>query len=461
MEEAERQILFISNESAQTMKSFADQLLPRQNIRSFRFREGALVDALRRSSAATTVIDLSNTDEYVLEVIGQAQKINPSAPLICLSPRLPAAQAWISRDGSFFFLPTQIAGVPLPPILQRAPTPPSISFRGEFQAESLIEIVQVLLIAGVSGRLAVWRRWSRGELLVHNGAVVHAELGERRGRAAVLSLLEWPRGTFRLHIGRVPAAPLQISLSDPLFRLRPFGSSALPARAEVHELHPADEIPTEGVLPASTALTVPESDLDVQPEGTMIAPSFPPAAGDSDLSPWPASGPTPEPAPDELPTAEDPQSLESSLDQAWLQINAADLLNETEQKERTMAVTSSTMKDALSKLEQNVEGFVGAAVADSESGMCMSAIGGAGVLNIEVAAAGNTEVVRAKRKIMKTLNLRDEIEDILISLGKQYHLIRLLRARPTIFIYLAVDRMRANLAMARYALTEAEREIGV
>lgn len=126
-----------------------------------------------------------------------------------------------------------------------------------------------------------------------------------------------------------------------------------------------------------------------------------------------------------------------------------------------MAVTSSTVKESLAKLEQTVEGFIGAAVADSDSGMCLGWAGGAGIMNVEVAAAGNTEVVRAKRKIMKTLNLRDEIEDLLISLGKQYHLIRPLRARPSIFIYLAVDRTRANLAMARFALMDAERDIGV
>ena len=147
-------------------------------------------------------------------------------------------------------------------------------------------------------------------------------------------------------------------------------------------------------------------------------------------------------------------------EQAWLQIDAANTFDEVEEEE-PMAVTSSTVKESLAKLEQSVEGFIGAAVADSDSGMCLGWTGGSGIINIEVAAAGNTEVVRAKRKIMKTLNLRDEIDDILISLGKQYHLLRPLRARPSIFIYLAVDRTRANLAMARFALIDAEREIGV
>lgn len=125
-----------------------------------------------------------------------------------------------------------------------------------------------------------------------------------------------------------------------------------------------------------------------------------------------------------------------------------------------MAVTAQSVKEVLARLELTVDGFIGAAIADSDSGMCLGSTGGGSVMNMEVAAAGNTEVVRAKRKAMKALNIRDEIEDILISLSKQYHVIRPLRARPSIFIYIAVDRQRANLAMTRYALADAERDIG-
>lgn len=123
-----------------------------------------------------------------------------------------------------------------------------------------------------------------------------------------------------------------------------------------------------------------------------------------------------------------------------------------------MALTSNNIKENLSKLE-SIEGFVGAALSDSDSGMCIGFLGGAGVINLEVAAAANTEVVRSKRKAMKALNLRDDIEDILISLGKQYHLIRPVRSRPSLFYYLVLDRQRSNLAMARYTLAETEREL--
>ena len=65
------------------------------------------------------------------------------------------------------------------------------------------------------------------------------------------------------------------------------------------------------------------------------------------------------------------------------------------------------------------------------------------MLNLEVAAAGNSEVVKAKRKAMRALGLKDDIENFLISLGKQYHLLRPLRGRPGVFMYVALERSRA------------------
>jgi hypothetical protein len=121
--------------------------------------------------------------------------------------------------------------------------------------------------------------------------------------------------------------------------------------------------------------------------------------------------------------------------------------------------TPMNIKDSLSRLNQ-IDGFIGAALVDGESGMLLGQEGG-GTMNLEVAAAGNTEVVKAKRKTMSNLGLKDGIEDILISLAKQYHMIRPLRTRPTLFFYVALDRQRANLAMARIALADVEKDLQV
>jgi hypothetical protein len=117
----------------------------------------------------------------------------------------------------------------------------------------------------------------------------------------------------------------------------------------------------------------------------------------------------------------------------------------------------TTAKESLPKLME-IDGCLGACIVDSNSGMTLGAIGGSGV-DLEAAAAGNTEVVRAKRKTMKTLNLNDAIEDMLITLGKAYHIIRPLSSNDALFIYIVLDKTKSNLAMARHTLRGIEKDL--
>ena len=124
-----------------------------------------------------------------------------------------------------------------------------------------------------------------------------------------------------------------------------------------------------------------------------------------------------------------------------------------------MANTESALKEAITV----IDGALGAALVDYSSGMALGTVGGGKDLDLSVAAAGNTDVVRAKVRTMEQLGLKDAIEDILITLGTQYHLIRLMKGRGAngLFLYLALDKDRANLAMARHQLKKIEAELEV
>lgn len=122
------------------------------------------------------------------------------------------------------------------------------------------------------------------------------------------------------------------------------------------------------------------------------------------------------------------------------------------------ATMSTNLKQSMTTA-MTIDGALAAALVDFRSGMCLAQAGGG--LNLELAAAGNTQVVRAKLQTMESLGLRKGIEDILITLSDQYHLIRLVPNNAGLFLYLVLDKNKGNLALARYKLTEIERSLQV
>ena len=109
-----------------------------------------------------------------------------------------------------------------------------------------------------------------------------------------------------------------------------------------------------------------------------------------------------------------------------------------------------------------INGAIGAALVDYTSGMTLGTAGGTGI-NLDIAAAGNTEVVRAKQAVMKELGIKGGIEDILITLDKQLHPIRMMDSDrgDGLFLYLALNKDQANLAMARHQLGAIEKQLAV
>jgi len=121
-----------------------------------------------------------------------------------------------------------------------------------------------------------------------------------------------------------------------------------------------------------------------------------------------------------------------------------------------MASISKTLEEAM-----KIDGAIAAALADWESGLCLGTAGGGARLNIEVAAAGNCQVVKAKMATMAELGIKGSIHDILITLEDQVHLIRPLRRDENLFLYLAIDKVKGNLGMARHRLQKLESELNL
>ncbi|WP_225899684.1 hypothetical protein [Croceicoccus gelatinilyticus] len=117
------------------------------------------------------------------------------------------------------------------------------------------------------------------------------------------------------------------------------------------------------------------------------------------------------------------------------------------------------------KLEECLEinGAMGAAIVDIASGMSVATVGELRNSDLDLAAAGNNEVMRSELKLLNLLKLDDEVEDILISLGDWYELIRPMtdKSGEGLFVYLALDRKRANLALARLKLRDVEQQLSI
>jgi len=100
-------------------------------------------------------------------------------------------------------------------------------------------------------------------------------------------------------------------------------------------------------------------------------------------------------------------------------------------------------------------GALATSIVDWKSGMVLASQNN-GSFDIELASAGNAEVIKAKMATMKSLKNEGSIEDILITLSDQIHIIRVLKDNPDLFIYLALNSDKANLALARNKLSSSE-----
>jgi predicted regulator of Ras-like GTPase activity (Roadblock/LC7/MglB family) len=108
--------------------------------------------------------------------------------------------------------------------------------------------------------------------------------------------------------------------------------------------------------------------------------------------------------------------------------------------------------EVLEKLQVDASGFIAASLVDLDSGMTLAVKSVRPEFDLTAASAYNSELVKQKLKIMRTLGLTGTIEDMMISLTDQIHLVKLIG--PSTFLYLAVDKKQSNLAIVRASVNK-------
>lgn len=106
---------------------------------------------------------------------------------------------------------------------------------------------------------------------------------------------------------------------------------------------------------------------------------------------------------------------------------------------------------AFEKIQADVPGFIAASLVDLDSGMTLAVKAARSDFDLAAASAFNSEIVKQKFKTIKALGLKSVLEDILLTLSDQLHLIKLVGDNA--FIYLAAERASTNLAIMRSSVT--------
>ncbi|WP_258102327.1 hypothetical protein [Marinoscillum pacificum] len=111
----------------------------------------------------------------------------------------------------------------------------------------------------------------------------------------------------------------------------------------------------------------------------------------------------------------------------------------------------------INTIQDSSDGIHAVSVVEMASGMSLGAFSD-GKLDPDVASAYNVEVVKSKLKAIDALGLKETIDDILITLNTQYHVINC-TSKGTHMIYVAADKNKANLAMLRALINKGVQEI--
>lgn len=109
------------------------------------------------------------------------------------------------------------------------------------------------------------------------------------------------------------------------------------------------------------------------------------------------------------------------------------------------------LKQLIKNVKENIPGYIGVSITELASGEALMSDSVLEGFDPELSSAYNVEIINAKKKTMATLNINDDLNDIQFNLTNQIHFINITNDGEY-FIYLAVDRNKANLGITKKML---------
>jgi hypothetical protein len=131
----------------------------------------------------------------------------------------------------------------------------------------------------------------------------------------------------------------------------------------------------------------------------------------------------------------------------------------TEQSADPAAIDSRNVARQLRMLTMT-DGVLGCALVDANDGDLLAGESKSSDVDLARAAAALAPLLRAHRKAHEDMGLPGTLEEFTVAAGTCYHLVRPLIRRPSQFLFARLERTHANLALLKFKLSEAERNLG-
>lgn len=371
----------------------------------------AAIEQLGERAYDLLLTDLRLGNGTGMELVEIARAQAPAMRSVLISAHASARDVEVARDqGVVEVLTKPFTTDRLESALRKA-LASTTGLWGEVQELSLLDMLQMYhygrrsLVVALSGEV-------EGRITFDNGEIVDATAGELRGLAALSQLLRMTTGLVRTEIGagsseRTIEADFQSTLLEALRLLDEENRSANDSSEHEMELALAG-LASSGINGSSAAL---ESGREINASTNI-----------------------------------------GTIEHSSILLD----LERSPQGERIMA-TEKQLQEALQKIQAEISGYIGASVVDLETGMTLAVLSARPDFDLSTASAYNSEMVKQKLKIIKALNLKTTLEDMLLTLGDQIHLIKIVT--PGTFLYLAAERASTNLAIVRAAVLRHTAEL--